>query len=348
MHETASCRSLCIWGRGSGSDRRSSVTLNPGERTALPVALRDELEKAVISRDPVRISGSSTRSRSKTPHSGLRWSVWPITLRTPVFCTRSEVVGAGSLKQVHDGFGNGVALRAFVEQNHKNFKLLIPFTRSPGVRGRAELRASAPSRSVQIQRSATRAGSRLSQQFPRLWNDPGTANRERKRMVRLLIEDITIRKGEQIQLDVRFRAGVAKTLTLPRPLSFCESHKQNPAMVAEMDRLLEDYNYADTARILNEKGFKTGDGLPLTSIAVGYVRKAYGLKNRFDRLRERGMLTMSEMARVCGVSINTIGHWRRKGVVRAHAVNDRTQFLFEHPGPNLPKKHSRNVWNKAA
>jgi hypothetical protein len=42
---------------------------------------------------------------------------------------------------------------------------------------------------------------------------------------------------------------------------------------------LEDYTYAETARILNEKGFKTGDGLPLTSIAVGYVRKAYGLKS---------------------------------------------------------------------
>ena len=207
MHETASCRSLCIWGRGSGSDRRSSVTLNPGERTALPVALRDELEKAVISRDPVRISGSSTRSRSKTPHSGLRWSVWPITLRTPVFCTRSEVVGAGSLKQVHDGFGNGVALHAFVEQNHKNFKLPIPFTRSPGVKSAEQnYERQRQADQFKIQRSATRAGSGLSQQFPRLWNDPGTANRERKRMVRLLIEDITIRKGEQIQLDIRFRA----------------------------------------------------------------------------------------------------------------------------------------------
>lgn len=127
--------------------------------------------------------------------------------------------------------------------------------------------------------------------FPRLWDDPGTANREHKRMVRLLIEDITIRKGEQIQLDIRFRGGATKTLRLPRPLSFCESHRQSPAMVAEMDRLLENYNYADTARILNEKGFKRGDGLPLTSIIVGYVRKAYGLKSRLDRLRERGLLT---------------------------------------------------------
>jgi hypothetical protein len=89
----------------------------------------------------------------------------------------------------------------------------------------------------------------LATNFPQLWNDPGTADRERKRMVRLLIEDVTLRKGEQIQLDVR--GGLAKTLMLPRPLSYCESHKQNPAMVAEMDRLLDDYNFADVARILN-------------------------------------------------------------------------------------------------
>jgi hypothetical protein len=130
---------------------------------------------------------------------------------------------------------------------------------------------------------------------------------------------------------------------LPRPLSYCESHKQNPAMIAEMACLLDDYNYADAARILNEKGCKTGDGLPLTSIAVGYVRKAYGLKSRFDRLRERGMLTTSEMARACRVSINTIGHWRQKGWIGAHAINDRTQFLFEAPGQNPSKKYARRV-----
>ena len=188
----------------------------------------------------------------------------------------------------------------------------------------------------------------LAADFPRLWNDPGTANRERKRMVRLLIEDITIRKSEQVQLDIRFRGGASKTLMLPKPLSFCESHRQNPAMVAEMDRLLDDYNYADTARILNEKGFKTGDGLPVTPLAVGYIRKAYGLKSRFDRLRKHGLLTISEMAKACGVSINTIGHWRRRGIIRAHTINNRMQFLFEHPGPNPPKKHTRRASRKVA
>ena len=110
-----------------------------------------------------------------------------------------------------------------------------------------------------------------------------------------------------------------------------------------MDRLLDDHNYADVARILNENGFKTGDGLPLTSPAVGYVRTAYGLRSRFDRLRARGMLTMLEIAKRCGVSRNTISDWRRKGRIRAYAINDRNQFLFEDPGPNPPRKHARKV-----
>ena len=109
----------------------------------------------------------------------------------------------------------------------------------------------------------------------------------RKRIVRLLIEDITVRKGDQIQLQVRFRGGRSHTVIVPRPLRFCESRKQNPKMVAEMDRLLEHYKYGDVARILNEKGFKTGDGLSLTSDAVGSIRTRYGPKARFDRLRER-------------------------------------------------------------
>jgi len=80
----------------------------------------------------------------------------------------------------------------------------------------------------------------------------------------------------------------------------------------------------------------------------GYVRKAYGLKSRFDRLRERGLLTITEMAKVCGVSINTIGHWRKKGLIGAHPINDRAQFLFEGPERNPPKKHSRKASTKAA
>lgn len=118
-------------------------------------------------------------------------------------------------------------------------------------------------------------------------------------------------------------------------------------MVAEMDRLLEHYNYADVARMLNERNFKT-EVLPLTSVAVGYVRKAYGLKSRLDRLRESGLLTISEMAQVCGVCTKTISEWLQKGLLCGHPINDRNQFLFENPGPTPPKKHRRTISRRAA
>jgi hypothetical protein len=188
----------------------------------------------------------------------------------------------------------------------------------------------------------------LATDFPQLWHDSETPDRERKRMVRLLIEDVTIRKGEKVQLDVRFRGGMSKTLMLPRPVSYCESHKQNPEVVAEMDRLLDHYNYADVARILNERNFITGDGLPLTSVAVGYVRKAYRLKSRFDRLRERGLLTISEMAQACGVSTKSISEWRKRVCFAAMPLTIEASFLFENPAPNLPKKHRRTISRSAA
>ena len=43
----------------------------------------------------------------------------------------------------------------------------------------------------------------LATDFPRLWNDPATPDRERKRMARLLIEDVTMTKGEGIALRAR-------------------------------------------------------------------------------------------------------------------------------------------------
>ena len=57
----------------------------------------------------------------------------------------------------------------------------------------------------------------LATDFPRLWRDPKTPPRERKRMIRLLIEDVTVNRGDVITAHVRFRGGSTRTLTLPIP-----------------------------------------------------------------------------------------------------------------------------------
>ena len=47
----------------------------------------------------------------------------------------------------------------------------------------------------------------LASDFPRLWQDPKTPDRERKRMVRLLLADVTLLRGTGITVHVRFNGG---------------------------------------------------------------------------------------------------------------------------------------------
>jgi hypothetical protein len=79
----------------------------------------------------------------------------------------------------------------------------------------------------------------LASDFPRLWQDPKTPDRERKRMVRLLLADVTLMRGSGITVHVRFNGGATKTLELPRPLTAWELRTTPAEVVAEIDRLTE-------------------------------------------------------------------------------------------------------------
>lgn len=79
-------------------------------------------------------------------------------------------------------------------------------------------------------------------------------------------------------------------------------------MIAEIDRLLDNHNYGEIASILNQRGLRSGVGLAFDSVSVGVVRRAYLLKTRYDRLRERGLLTLAEIAKILGVCKDTVKH----------------------------------------
>ena len=80
----------------------------------------------------------------------------------------------------------------------------------------------------------------LASDFPQLWRDPNTPHRERKRMVRLLIEDVTLPKAEQIEVCVRFRGGLHKTFSVACPLNSRQRRKHSAKVITEINRLLGD------------------------------------------------------------------------------------------------------------
>ena len=68
------------------------------------------------------------------------------------------------------------------------------------------------------------------------------------------------------------------------------------------------------------------------------IRDEYGLRSREQRLRDAGMLTLTEMASRLGVPAKTVKVWHHAGLITGHPFNDKGQCLYPPPGPNPPTR----------
>jgi DNA invertase Pin-like site-specific DNA recombinase len=187
----------------------------------------------------------------------------------------------------------------------------------------------------------------LAKDFPRLWNDPHTPQRERKRMARLLIADVTLLKSSNLRAQLRFKGGATHTLTLPLAKSAWMLRQTPETVVKEIDRLLDDHTQGEIADLLNDKGMTSGEGKRFNLTMVARIRSNYGLQTRYSRLRARGMLTLREIATRLDISTATAKIWRRAGLLRSHRCNDKGEALFEQPGPDTPIKYQYQRKNRA-
>ena len=178
----------------------------------------------------------------------------------------------------------------------------------------------------------------LSSDLPKLWNELTTPDRERKRMVRLLVEDVTLTKDRPVLAQVRFRGGATTTLNVSPALSAWELRQTNPAVITAIDELLDHHTEAQIAEILNKRGFETGTAKRFHPWTVSRLRREYKLRTRYERLRAAGMLDQAEMAKRLGVAPSTIKIWRAAGLLRHHAYNDKGECVFEVPGNDAPAK----------
>ncbi|MFO8175995.1 MAG: recombinase family protein [Longimicrobiales bacterium] len=179
---------------------------------------------------------------------------------------------------------------------------------------------------------------RLATDFPRLWSDPHTPHREKKRMARLMIEDVTLIRGDEITAHVRFKGGATRTLTLPLPLRAADLRRTDPAVVQRVDQLLDEHVEEEIPDLLNAEGHRTGTGLPFTLARVRDLCVRNKLRNRYARLRDKGLWTVGEMAEYLGVARSTVQRWYAAGLLKAqHCGSGRSKRLYEPPGPNPPR-----------
>jgi hypothetical protein len=168
----------------------------------------------------------------------------------------------------------------------------------------------------------------LAENFPRAWNDPRTGSAERRRMLDLLVEDVTLMFDDPIAVRVRLRGGQTTSLSVPRPQSLPRATRVPAEVIKELDRLLESYPDHEVAACLNALGYRTWAGNPFTPKSVDILRQHAGLKTRFERLRAQGFLTASEMSREIAVSTTQVYILGRKRILSPQRYGSGKRLLF--------------------
>jgi hypothetical protein len=172
--------------------------------------------------------------------------------------------------------------------------------------------------------------------LPRVWHDPRTPARERKRILRLLIEDVTLVRDEVIRMSIRWKGGATAIIERPRPLGAPDLRRTPAAIVEEVRALATEQTDGQIAHTLNQRWRRTGTGQAFTSVRVHFVRYAYDIQSYADHLHGAGWVTADQIAQTLQVHPTTAKKFAHAGILHALRADDKGTILFEPPTGPLP------------
>jgi len=166
----------------------------------------------------------------------------------------------------------------------------------------------------------------IADNFKALWENPQVQNEERKRMLRLLVENVIITQfDEHIHLSVNFKAGTHKSFDIQKGKQSYESWTTPPEALeiikSGLDRFMSNTEIADE---LNAKGFKSGRNLEFTRSMVSCIIGHRSWKTVKDRFLDRGYVTQSEIIEKTGLDRKKLLNLRRRGVVEDFKVVEKS------------------------
>ena len=151
-----------------------------------------------------------------------------------------------------------------------------------------------------------------------LWHAPTTAARDRKRLLRTLVADVTLLPEPDLakaRIGIRWHTGATDEVVVARRMAVVAYRRTTPAAVELARRLGPTRSNAELAARLNEVGYRTGAGRPFDNAAVANLRQTHSIPS--PCLLRDGEVTVAEAARRLGVSANTVYEWTKSGKLAA-------------------------------
>ncbi len=113
---------------------------------------------------------------------------------------------------------------------------------------------------------------------------------------------------------------------------------QRAQILGLANQLLDQHTDKAIAAILTERGVCSCDGGELHRLMIRNLRLAYGLKSRYERLREAGYPSAEEIAERLDIAVATVKGWRYQGWLEAEAYDDKPRYLYALTSAQPPEK----------
>jgi DNA invertase Pin-like site-specific DNA recombinase len=173
----------------------------------------------------------------------------------------------------------------------------------------------------------------LAQDFPRLWNAPTTQARDRKRMLRLLIKDVTVEKAESkvVVLHVRWQGDACEDLVVSLPPSAADQVRYPTEVVERVRELAQELPDEKIAESLIQEGRRPTKGSAFNVSIIRWIRYKHNIPAA--KLQRPGELTVAEVAERYSVRRGVVYYWIERGVVDARRRNAGSPYWITVDSP---------------
>ena len=164
----------------------------------------------------------------------------------------------------------------------------------------------------------------LAEDLPRVWHDPASDMRLKKRIVRTLIEEILVDVDEEsarIHMVVRWAGGQHARLSVRKKRKAQHRYTTDRKVVEIVRELAAMLPDGQIPRVLNRLGLKTGRNNSWTAGRVNSLRHYHGIPVYDPEICKReGLLTLQEAAASLDVSPPVVARLLRRGVLPGRQV----------------------------
>lgn len=171
-----------------------------------------------------------------------------------------------------------------------------------------QTRAFTPEQRAQIQSLAT--------DLPCLWNASSTCAKDRKRILRLLVEDITVhRTAQQARLQIRWSGGACEELAVVLPPKAADRLRYPQELIDQVRRLAAEYDDLQIAERLNQCGQTSSHGKAFQASIVRWIRYKHGIAAPARHLP--GELSVKQVAERFNIRDGVVYYWIARGILPA-------------------------------